>query len=101
MSLRLERDIYGLRYYGLKSKDIIPPKQDPLAPIQYSCVFWLDHLRDAIKENPENSKELYDLGFKFLKEHFLHWLESLSLLHRLSDGIISIRKLLIVVQVYL
>ena len=97
----LRRDIYDLRQYGIQSKDITPPVEDPLAPIRYPCVFWLDHLRDAIKESPGNSKELCDLGFKFLEEHFLHWLESLSLLHRLSAGIISIRELLIVVQVCL
>ena len=97
--LVLQRDIYDLANWGIMSKDIIPPALDPLAPIQYSCVFWLDHLCDAIKENPESSTELCDLGFKFLKKHFLHWLESLSLLHRLSDGIIFIKKLLNTTQV--
>jgi hypothetical protein len=97
----LKSDIYDLRQYGIESKDLTPPEEDPLAPIRYSCVFWLDHLRNAIKANPENSKELCDLGFGFLKEHFLHWLESLSLLCRLSDGIMSLRKLLNVVKVYL
>jgi hypothetical protein len=97
----LSRDIYGRRQYGIQPKNMTPPKEDPLAPIRYSCVFWLDHLRDTIKESPGNSKELCDLGFTFLEEHFLHWLESLSLLHRLSAGIISIRELLIVVQVCL
>jgi hypothetical protein len=42
MSL-LKRDIYGLRQWGSKSKDTRPPKQDPLAPIRYTCVFWLQH----------------------------------------------------------
>ncbi len=101
MRLTLKRDVYGLGHYGLKSSDITPPKKDPLATIQYSCVFWLDHLRDTIKASPENSKELCNLGYYFLKKHFLHWLESLSLLYKLSAGIISVRELLVVVQVYL
>jgi hypothetical protein len=96
----LKIDIYDLRQYGFQSKDITPPEEDPLARIRYSCVFWLNHLRDAIKENPENNK-LCNLGFDFLKVHLLHWLESLSLLHKLSDGIISVRELLNVVQVCL
>ncbi len=29
----------------------------------------------------------------FLKEHFLHWLEALSLLKRMSEGVLSIAKL--------
>jgi hypothetical protein len=42
MSL-LKRDIYGLRHWGFKSKDTRPPKQDSLASIWYSCVFWLQY----------------------------------------------------------
>ena len=98
--LILQRNIYDLAHWGIMSEDIIPPDLDPLAPIQYSCMFWLDHLCDAIKENPESSTKLYGLGLKFLKQHFLHWLESLSLLHRLSDGIVSINKLLNIIQVF-
>ena len=99
--LILKRNIYNLAHWGIMSKDITPPDIDPLAPIQYSCMFWLDHLCDVIKENPESSIELYDIVFKFLKQHFLHWLESFSLLHRLSDGIISIKSVLNVIQVCL
>ena len=97
----LKRDIYDLQQYGIRSIDITPPRKDPLAPLRYSCVFWLDHLRDAIKESPEKSKELCDRGFNFLKVHYLHWLESLSLLHKFSDGINSVRELLKAVQVCL
>jgi hypothetical protein len=64
-------------------------------------MFWLKHLRDATEASPENNLELWNIAFKFLKEHFLHWLESLSLLHELSVGIISIRELLNVLQVCL
>ena len=99
--LVLQRDIYDLADWWIMSKDITPPDLDPLAPIQYSCIFWLDHLCDPIKENPESCTELYDIGLKFWKQHFLHWVESLSLLHSLSDGIISIKKLLNITQVCL
>ena len=99
--LVLQRDIYDLADWGIMLEDVKPPDPDPLAPLQYSCVFWLDHLCDAIKENPESSIELYDPGLKFLKQHFLHWLESLSLLHRILDGIMFIRKLLNIFQVCL
>jgi hypothetical protein len=51
----------------------------------------------------DHGKELSDEGaiFAFLKEHFLLWLESLSLIHKLSDGILLIRKLLHKLQVCL
>jgi hypothetical protein len=99
--LILKRNIYDLSHWGFKSKAIISPDPDPLAPMQYSCVFWLDHLRDTVKENPANSNSLCGLGFNFLQLHFLHWLESLSLLHKLTDGILSVKELLAVIKVCL
>jgi hypothetical protein len=98
MSLILKQNIYDLDF-GFKPKDISPPQPDPLAPIRYSCVFWADHLLND--DRPEGKRELSDDGtvFKFLKERFLHWLESLSLLGKLSDGVLSIRKVLHFVQV--
>ncbi|KAK9769765.1 putative NACHT domain-containing protein [Seiridium cardinale] len=94
----LKRDIYNLRSLGLGTEIMRPREEDPLASLGYALEHWLDHLRDAIEENPERNKELISLGFEMLKVHFLHWLESLSLLRRLSDGIISIRKLLAVFE---
>lgn len=76
------------------------PQPDPLASIQYACVFWADHLfRNG--ESPECKRELTDDGtvYTFLKERFLYWIESLSLQGKLSDGVLSIRKLLHVAQV--
>ncbi|RYO82755.1 hypothetical protein DL764_009559 [Monosporascus ibericus] len=100
MSLMLRQNMYNLDF-GFKPKDMTPPDPDPLAPIRYSCVFWADHLCFLNGEHPECLKELTDNGkvFKFLKDRFLRWLESLSLLGRLSDGVQSIRKLLHVAQV--
>src|SRR5271155_5503029 len=99
----LKRNIYALPHSGFKLEDIRPPDPDPLAPIRYSCVFWLDHLCDANSQISEYRSELSDDGavFLFFKAHFLHWLESLSLLNKLSDGILLIRRLLHVVQVFL
>jgi hypothetical protein len=97
MSLRLNRNMYRLSNYGVESKSITSPDWDPLAPIRYSCTFWPDHLCEAIKTN--SAQVVCDLGLSFLEKHFLHWLETLSLLRRVSDGVYSIRKLLAVIQV--
>jgi hypothetical protein len=99
----LKRNIYALPHSGFKLEDIRPPDPDPLAPIRYSCVFWIDHLCDAKSQSSENRSELSDdrAILSFFRAHFLHWLESLSLLNKLSDGIPSIRKLLHIVQVCL
>ncbi|KAL2822913.1 WD40-repeat-containing domain protein [Aspergillus granulosus] len=54
----------------------IPPE------LQYACLYWGKHLQ-------ESGVKIYDDDFihDFLKTHLLHWLEVLSLLDRVSDGI--------------
>ncbi|KAF1969492.1 hypothetical protein BU23DRAFT_557525 [Bimuria novae-zelandiae CBS 107.79] len=99
MSSVLKQNIYNLDF-GFRPMDITPPKPDPLAKIRYSCVFWADHLCFENGESPACKQELTDDGrvFEFLKERFLYWLESLSLLGNLSDGVQSIRRLLHIAQ---
>jgi hypothetical protein len=101
LSKTLRRDIYNLEDPGSMVKDVPDPDPDPLGPIRYSCEFWVDHLCKADDQSLDHHKELSDDGaiFAFLREHFLHWLESLSLIHKLPDGVLSIRKLLHKVQV--
>ena len=103
LSKALRRDMYNLQDPGSMVKNVpnLDPGPDPLDPIRYSCVFWVDHLCKANDQSLDHRKELSDEGaiFAFLREHFLHWLEGLSLIHKLSDGVLSIRKLLHKVQV--
>ena len=101
LSKTLRRDIYNLQDPGSMVKDVPDPDPDPLGPIRYSCEFWVDHLCKADDRSLDHRKELSDDGaiFAFLREHFLHWLESLSLIHKLPDGVLSIRKLRRKVQV--
>ncbi|KAN0073083.1 hypothetical protein V8E54_009197 [Elaphomyces granulatus] len=100
LSKALRRNIYNLQDPGSMMKDVPEPDPDPLASTRYSCVFWVDHLCKADDTSPDWKKNLSDDGaiFAFLKEHFLHWLESLSLINKLSDGVLSIKKLLLKVQ---
>ncbi|KAK4099088.1 hypothetical protein N658DRAFT_517534 [Parathielavia hyrcaniae] len=99
MASILRQNIYDLDF-GFKSKDISPPPLDPLAPIRYSYVFWADHLLNA--ETREWKEALVDdrAVFSLLKVRFLHWLESLSLIGKLSSGLLSIRKILHAAQAY-
>lgn len=99
MSSKLKRNMYNLDY-GFKPKEMITPQPDALASIRYSCIFWVDHLAEN-GESPECKRALADNGevFTFLRETLLHWLESLSLLGKLSGGMQSIRKLLHIAQV--
>jgi NACHT domain len=99
LSKTLRRDMYNLQDPGSTVKDV--PDPDPLASIRYSCVFWVDHLCEADDQSLDQSNKVFDDGaiFAFLKEHFLHWLESLSLISKLLDGVLAIKILLHKVQV--
>jgi hypothetical protein len=101
LSQTLRRDIYDLRLPGLLINQVIPLNPDPLTPIKYACVYWVDHLCEVDGSSLQHRSELADEGqiFKFLKRHFLHWLESLSLFGKVWEGILMIKKLLHLVQV--
>ncbi|KAH8758068.1 Pfs, NACHT and WD domain protein [Hyaloscypha sp. PMI_1271] len=93
MSRTLRRDIYGLHAPGFPIHSVKPPDQDPLSALRYSCVYWVDHLCDV--ETGYDKIGLGDNGVVhgFLTEHFLHWMEALSLLKSISNGILAINKL--------
>ncbi|KAK5988045.1 Vegetative incompatibility protein HET-E-1 [Cladobotryum mycophilum] len=96
LSKTLRRDIYNLRHPGALMSKLYPPNPDPLAPVRYSCVFWVDHLRGASSyEMTVCGSSLQDEGVAhtFLKAHFLHWLEGLSLLKTFLEGVRAIRTL--------
>jgi len=87
---KLDQNIHGQKP-AFHPKDILPALDpDPLAPIRYCCTFWANHLLEQF--NP-------DAVLTFLKDHFLRWVEALSLLEDLTAGIQSIKKLLVVAQV--
>ncbi|PTB51142.1 hypothetical protein M431DRAFT_523060 [Trichoderma harzianum CBS 226.95] len=54
---------------------------DPLIAVQHSCVYWINYLCDG---------NIVDM---FLRRHFLHWLEALSLLHCMLEGVSAIARL--------
>ena len=62
--------------------------------IRYACRYWIDHLDQAHPTDHEQAG-LCDDGsvHGFLKEHFLHWLEALSLMQAMSEGVLMVAKL--------
>jgi hypothetical protein len=92
MSRTLRRDIYGLHAPGFPIDSVKPLDPDLLSTAKYSCVYWVDHLCDI--ETGHNKICLNDNGVihVFLKVHFLHWMEALSLLKSISNGIVAINK---------
>ena len=94
MSERLRRDIYNLQKPGTLIDQVGPVDPDPLAQVRYSCVYWVDHLYE-IDNISRNQVGLYDGGtiHLFLKEHFLHWMEALSLMRSMSNAVTMVGKL--------
>ena len=101
LSQTLRKDIYDIGLPGVLIGQVILVDPDPLAPVGYSCVYWVDHLCEIDRSSSHHRSDLADQGqiFKFLKKHFLHWLEGLSLLGKISEGILMIKKLMHLVQV--
>jgi hypothetical protein len=93
MSKTLRRDVYSLRAPGISIDQVEPPKSDPLAVARYSCLYWVDHLLDSTSKNTVNDRKDGSSIEKFLYKYYLYWLEALSLMRRLSSGIVMIRKL--------
>ncbi|RKL06526.1 hypothetical protein BFJ70_g16993 [Fusarium oxysporum] len=80
----LRKDICDLRTPGVARSDIDSCKIDESLPseAQYACLYWVYHL----KESHERIRD-EDRAHKFLERHFLHWLEALSLIGRISESI--------------
>lgn len=94
MQKTLRRDMYKLGAPGFSIDKVVPPDPDPLATVRYSCIYWVNHVRDSgLKENA--NKDLQDGGSidTFLREKYLYWLEALSLLRSMPEGIASILEL--------
>ncbi|KAI0434035.1 WD40-repeat-containing domain protein [Xylaria sp. FL1042] len=121
MSEKLRRNMYGLSHPGFPIDQVRQPKPDPLAAARYSCVHWVDHLRDWAsgvsakngddpqhvpgtqlqaprhvqkwEARPQNDSGEHSWVYEFLREHFLHWLEALGLLEKTSEGVLAITTL--------
>ncbi|QGA15960.1 hypothetical protein EYB26_003627 [Talaromyces marneffei] len=86
----LHENICNLPGYGTLRAEIdgriitsyLPPD------IQYACRFWVYHLKQSQTRINDG-----DSIHTFLQDHFLHWLESLSLLGRIAESIPLVRTL--------
>lgn len=96
MSKTLKRDICNLKMPGIRGKDLQNDTIDShlSKEVQYACRYWLDHL-DRLNHDRRVKCGLHDGGqiHDFLKTHLLHWLEALSLMRKVSEGVIMIFKL--------
>jgi hypothetical protein len=96
MSNHLTRDMCHLGQPGVLATEVEKSTVERnLSPdVQYACQFWVDHFQWSEIE-PCN----YDQIHQFLEEHFLHWLESLSLIRKVSEGVLMMTTLLSILSV--
>jgi NACHT domain len=97
MSETLKRDICGLQMPGTLISEVKSERVGIYLPkhIQYACCYWVDHLQEANHLQRDKISLCDDNGHihKFLQQHFLHWLEALSLMGKMSEGVLMITAL--------
>jgi len=83
---QLQQNICGLWGPGVLITEIANDAiQQSIPPhVQYACRYWLDHWRLG---NPLAIEEDIKTIQQFLEQHFLHWLEVLSLIGEVSNGV--------------
>ncbi|PQE23326.1 WD40 YVTN repeat-like-containing domain protein [Rutstroemia sp. NJR-2017a BBW] len=89
MSTILKQDICGQKApgtlvtdVGIRVEEYIPPE------VRYACIYWIQHLQKGGTQLQDN-----DQVHRFLQEHLLHWLEALSWIGKISEGIVAISSL--------
>ncbi|KAJ6063670.1 hypothetical protein N7499_012350 [Penicillium canescens] len=82
MDTRLRHNICDLASYGIQRQDIDPQviQQRLPADLQYSCCYWVHHLKQSQGAIPE-----FEI-LSFLQKRFLHWLEVLALMGKISEA---------------
>jgi NACHT domain len=97
MSSTLRRDVYRLGAPGFPIDRVKQPEPDPLAKVRYSCVYWVEHL----VAGKNHSYDTQDGGTveNFLRNKYLYWLESLSLIGSISEGVLSLSNFIDFLQV--
>ena len=96
MTQTLKRDMYGLQHPGFSIEDVSRrvPDPDPLAAIRYACIHWVNHFIDA--SNILGTGDCVPDGGaieRFLQSKGLYWIEALSLLRSMSEGMLALEKL--------
>jgi type II secretory pathway predicted ATPase ExeA len=91
MGRYLKKNICGLPSYGTSRTGIDPASVARLLPpaLQYACHYWVYHLSQSTAP-----ARILDQALLFLKEHFLHWIESMSILGLMSGTLDAVDTLI-------
>lgn len=90
----LRENICHLKFPGQSRHDLSPAQVDEHLPpeMQYACRYWVHHAQQSQHVIRDNG-----IIHTFFRQHFLHWLEALSLMSCLAIAIKDIGKLQLLV----
>jgi hypothetical protein len=90
MSTSLKEDVCCVNAPGTLVVEIKQRQVEQYLPseVQYACLYWIQHLQKSGTQLQDN-----DHIHQFLQEHLLHWLEALSWMQKISDGILCVLSL--------
>jgi hypothetical protein len=90
MSEHLKRDICNLRSPDALAIEAHGDHMTECLPneLQYACRYWVEHLR----RSEARLGDIVQIDH-FLQKHFLHWLEALALIGKISDGAVMLSAL--------
>jgi hypothetical protein len=90
MSEHLKRNICGLHSPGALVTEVHGDQITKCLPkeLRYACRYWVEHLRQSEARLGDNAQV-----YQFLQKHFLHWLETLALIGKVSDGAVMLSVL--------
>jgi hypothetical protein len=86
----LRKDICNLKLPGTPRAIVESGAIDKSLPadVRYACLYWVHHFEQSnVRITDDHQAHL------FLKRHFLHWLEALSLMGKISESIGMINTL--------
>ncbi|KAH7012408.1 vegetative incompatibility protein HET-E-1 [Macrophomina phaseolina] len=88
----LRQDICNLDMPGMARADVEPAVINSHLPadVRYACLYWVYHLGQSRPAEDKACITDDHQAYAFLKRHFLHWLEALSLLGKISESIAMI-----------
>lgn len=94
MFAKFRDDLYGLKAPGFPIDQVTRPDPDPLAQLRYSCLYWVEHLYESdVQPDHDGYLQTGRLVDNFLSQKYLNWLEALSLIGGISEGVLAMAKL--------
>ena len=92
-----KEDLCELGHPATDISDVTMDQIEILGGVRYGCVYWIHQLTASLSGGIES--ELLGMTQRFLEKHVLYWMEALSLLQSIPQGVVELGELVSVLQV--